>query len=114
MRILIFESNLMWSSRLVQSLRKLGHEPLLRAEGAGSSEGAVAAIVNLGDPAFDPPALVPQLQSQGLKVIAHAGHKEKELLELGRLAGADILATNSELTFKLESLLAQIEIPDRR
>src|SRR5207253_2720652 len=32
MRVLIFESNLMWSSRLVQSEESLGHEPLLRKE----------------------------------------------------------------------------------
>ena len=38
-------------------------------------------------------------------VIAHAGHKEKDLLEMGRQAGSDHVATNGELTFKIELLL---------
>jgi hypothetical protein len=113
MRILIFETNLMWSSRLVQTVRKLGHEPLLRTKMPASSEEAVVAIVNLGDTNLEPQALVTKLHELGVKVIAHAGHKEKGLMELGREAGADILASNSQLTFKLEELLGQVEIPEQ-
>ncbi len=111
MRVLIFETNLMWSSRLVQSVRKLGHEPLLRATMPETSEGARAAIVNLGESRLDPTQLVEQLHKLGVKVIAHAGHKEKELMEIGKRANADILATNSQLTFKLPDLLNQVNVP---
>ena len=99
MKILVFESNLMWSSRLMQTLRKLGHEPILTQK-PGPAD---AAIVNLGE--GDPKELVAQLHASGVKVIAHAGHKEKLLHQLGRDAGADVLATNSELTYKLPQLL---------
>ncbi len=101
MRVLVFERNLMWSSKLVQSLKALGHEALLVT---AVSPGASVAIVNLSDPGVG--ERVSELHAAGAKVIGHAGHKEKELLELGRLAGVDVLATNSELTFKLPEILA--------
>jgi hypothetical protein len=109
MRILVFETNLMWSSRLAQTLSNLGHEPLLRSQLPESAESSKAAIVNLGDGNLDAKTLVAKLHELGVTVIAHAGHKEKELHELGRMANVEILATNSELTFKLEQLLAQVE-----
>lgn len=108
MVILVFETNLMWSSRLVKSLRELGHEPLLRADMPENGEGAAAAIVNLGDRSLPPQELVGKLHEFGVKVIAHAGHKERDLHALGKEAGADVLATNSQLTFKLPELLAQL------
>lgn len=113
MRVLVYESNLMWSSRLLQSLRKLGYTPQLLSEVPAETD-AKAAIVNLGEHLGDTATLVHQLQSLGVKVIAHAGHKEKQLLELGKAAGADILATNSQLTFKLPELLEQVFVPDQR
>ena len=109
MRVLVFESNLMWSSRLLQSLGKLGHQAVLCGEVPASREGASAAIVNLGDSKWDATSLVAELKKLGLTVIAHAGHKERELQELGRDANVDILATNSELTFKLPAILDRVE-----
>lgn len=108
MRVLIFEPNLMWSSRLNQSLRKLGHEPLLRTALPVESEGADAAIVNLGEVKLDARTLVAKLHELGVPVIAHAGHKEKELQELGKAAGVEVLASNSQLTFKIEELLNRV------
>jgi hypothetical protein len=105
MRVLIYEDNLMWSSRLVKSLTALGHEPLLRTKPV--AEFADFAIVNLGSQTLPAGDLVPSLTELGVKVIGHAGHKERDLLELGRQVGCQILATNSELTFKLENLLTQ-------
>ncbi|HWA82649.1 MAG TPA: hypothetical protein VG820_04415 [Fimbriimonadaceae bacterium] len=109
MRVLIFESNLMWSSRLGKSVRALGHEALIRTAMPEFAEEAGAAIVNLGDNGLDPKPLVEKLHALGLTVIAHAGHKEKELHELGREIDVDILATNSEITYKLEALLAKVD-----
>lgn len=110
MRVLVFEPNLMWSARLKRSLVALGHEPVLRTSYA--REPADAAIVNLGESALDPTALIDALHQSGVPVIAHAGHKEKELAALGRQAGADVLATNSQLTFKLEELLSLVKLPE--
>jgi hypothetical protein len=113
MRVLIFETNLMWSSRLVQSVKALGHEALLRRSMPIEAEGADAAIVNLGEGPIDAAALIAKLKELGVPVIAHAGHKEKSLHELGQTAGVDVLATNSQLTFKLAELLQQAKLPDR-
>lgn len=107
MTVWTFETNLMWSSRFRQSLKLLGHECVILRE--IPAEGtADAAIVNLGD--GDPKALIAALRERGVPSIAHAGHKEKELHELGREAGATILATNSEITHKLPDLLAKVHL----
>lgn len=107
MRVLVFESNLMWSARLLKSLRALGHEAEVRTA-MPEQENADAAIVNLGEGPVPAPQLIARLHELGIRTIGHAGHKEKELHELGREAGCDVLATNSELTFKLEQLLSRL------
>ena len=92
----------MWSSKLRQSLRLLGHEStvLRKVPAEGTAD---RAIVNLGE--GDPKALIAALKARGVPTIAHAGHKEKELHEIGREAGATVLATNSELSNKLAEML---------
>lgn len=102
MKVWIFEDNLMWSARLVQSLKALGHEPIVVTE-IPDDATAEYAILNLGASTFA--TLVPALKEKGIITIGHAGHKEKDLLALGREAGCDKIATNSELTYKIESLL---------
>ena len=104
MKIWIFEDNLMWSARLAQSVKALGHEAVVVTT---VPEGAAdAAIVNLSSPAFV--GLVPLLRQRGVYTIGHAGHKEKDLLRLGAEAGCDKVATNSELTYKIAALLETI------
>jgi protein-L-isoaspartate O-methyltransferase len=105
MKVWIFENNLMWSSRLLQSVNGVGHEGAVVTQIL--EEGADVAIVNLGD--SETPSLVKQLKDMGVFVIAHAGHKEKELLTLGKDLQVDRLATNSELTFKLPQILETIQ-----
>ena len=107
MTVWTFETNLMWSSKLKQSLRMLGHECVLLRE--VPEEGtADAAIVNLGE--GDPQALLAALRARGVPAVAHAGHKEKDLHALGREAGATLLATNSEMTHKLPDLLEKLSL----
>lgn len=105
MKVWVFEDNLIWSARLVQSLKALGHEAVVTTQVPDGT--ADAAVVNLGSQQLSD--LVPQLRSRGVYTIGHAGHKEKELLQLGREAGCDAIATNSELTFKIESLLEKVK-----
>ena len=96
---------------MLKTLKALGHEPVLRTASPESSEGAEAAIVNLGSPRIPTAELIPRLKQLGVHVIGHAGHKEKELMQFGKDAGCDTLATNSELTFKIENILARIHRP---
>ncbi len=109
MRVAVFEDNLMWSARLIQSLKALGHEPTLVTKVEEEWGNPEAAIVNLGSSTLQATVLVPQLHEIGAKVIGHAGHKEKDLLTLGAEAGCDTVATNSELTFKLQALLENLQ-----
>jgi hypothetical protein len=97
LKILILEKSLLWLPRVTKSVKALGHEP--------ATEGYEVVILNLGETGDQSAALTKQYQQVGCVVIAHAGHKETELRELGQAAGCDILATNSELTWKLEKLL---------
>lgn len=93
----------MWSSRLVKSVRASGAEPVLASK--PEIEPCDAVILNLGDLGEKAMEVTKAFQEVGAVVIAHAGHKEKELHALGKEAGCDILATNSELTWKLEKIL---------
>ncbi|HEY0866383.1 MAG TPA: hypothetical protein VGE01_03335 [Fimbriimonas sp.] len=95
----------MWSSRLVKSLQSLGHEAEVRTNWPLETDKADVAIVNLGEGPLPATKLIARLQELKIKTIGHAGHKEKDLHQLGKDAGCDILATNSELTFKLAELL---------
>jgi hypothetical protein len=105
MKVWVFEDNLMWSSRLVQSLKALGHEALVTIAIPEDAQAEVA-ILNLGSPTFKD--LVPALKQRGVYTIGHAGHKEKDLLKLGKEAGVDRIATNSELTYKIEAILKEV------
>jgi len=107
MTILIFEDNLMWSSRLRQTLTALGHTGVVLSKVPAELPAAEVAIVNLSG-RFDVSALVPRLKAAGLYVIGHAGHKEKDLQKLGMELGCDKMSSNSELTFKIEGLLASV------
>lgn len=94
----------MWSSRFVLSVNGSGHEGVLATQ---VPEGtADAAIVNLSDP--NVATIVDELNKRGIYTIAHAGHKEKELLDLGKQIQVSRVATNSEITKKLPNLLDQV------
>lgn len=110
MNILVADENLMWTTRLAKSLRALGHSPVLTEKMPQDNLECEVAIINLGSKAIPCQELVPKLKEWGVKIIAHAGHKELELLQLGEGLGCDVLCTNSELTWKTESVLNKIEI----
>ncbi|MFZ4506763.1 MAG: hypothetical protein ACOYON_03590 [Fimbriimonas sp.] len=106
MRVWVFESNLLWSARLLQTLRAIDLDAKVAARVSEEMAEGDVAILNLGSSGVA--GLAAELKQRGVKTLAHAGHKEKELLELGRNVGIDRLATNSELTFKLPELLKEL------
>lgn len=111
MRVLILEDNLLWSARLAQSVRALGHEALIWSSLKPIEEPFDVAVVNLGSASIPPREAIATCKAANLPVLAHAGHKEKELHALGEELGCELLATNGEITWKLESLLAKVPIP---
>jgi len=108
MKVAIFEDNLMWGPRLVQSVRALGHEPIAISQWTDDIPETEFALINLGSTVFPPARLMEILRTRPTKVIAHAGHKEKQLHEVGRDLGCDYLATNSEMTFKLPEIFRKV------
>jgi hypothetical protein len=104
MKVWIFESNLIWSSRFVNTVRGSGHEAVVTA--TVPDDTADVAIVNLGDANVG--AIVAELTERGIYTIAHAGHKEKDLIELGKQIKVNRVATNSEITNKLPKMLEEV------
>ena len=89
----------------MKSVVAFGHEATVFAKAPPEMPVADVAIVNLSSRAILPSDIVPKLKAAVIKVIAHAGHKEKELLELGKELGCDRLATNGEITHKIDQIL---------
>jgi hypothetical protein len=107
MRVLIFEDNLMWGPRLNKSVAAFGHEPSVVTKIPTEIPPADLAIVNLSSLSLPPSDLIPRLKEAGIKILAHAGHKEKESHALGKDLGCDRLVTNGEITHKLEQILLE-------
>ena len=105
MTVLILDENLIWSERLRLGVKALGHDPTV-ASAPGGEPVADIAIVNLGSRVFPPTEWIPKLKAASVTIIAHAGHKEKPLLQLGEDTGADIVVSNGTLTHKLDEVLA--------
>jgi hypothetical protein len=103
--VLVFERNLLWSSRLKSGLVALGHRADVLVDIPTGDFSADLAIVNLSQPTPLPKELIGNLKRKGIKTVAHAGHKERDLMALGRDAGADVLATNGELAAKLAEVI---------
>ncbi|MBS1717018.1 MAG: hypothetical protein JSS72_04735 [Armatimonadetes bacterium] len=101
-RVLIYERNLLWSERLRKSVAALDHEAIV--VGKAEPQSGDIALLNLAD--FTDESLIHALKGLGVRVIGHAGHKEKALSAEGLAAGCDMVATNSQLTWKIEELLA--------
>lgn len=106
MTVLVVEDNLIWSERLKKSILALGHEAIIASPKAVDRPLCDVAIVNLSHASSAEE--VARLKAAGAWVIGHAGHKERDLLSAGRDSGCDRVASNSELTYKLESLLAEV------
>lgn len=110
MRVLVFEDNLLWSTRVKNALQTLGHQPEL-CRLVPEKTDALLAVVNLAAREYDPAEVVSALRALGVYVIGHAGHEEKALLRAGREAGCDRLATNSQIALEMEKLIGLANLP---
>ena len=108
MLITIFEKNLMWSTRLQRSIKSLGHEAEIIDKPSAQYKPGDAAIINLASEDFDLEVLVNQLKSEGIYVIAHAGHKEEECLDAGKKLNCDYIVTNRYLAEKIDKVIDSI------
>lgn len=107
MKVIIANSNLLWSRRLEKTIQSLGHSlAIISSKGSQTPKGDLA-IVNLAEISFSPFEMIRTLRDAGIPVIAFAGHKEKELWKRAKEAGADRIVSNGEITFKLSNILSE-------
>lgn len=109
MKIAVIDSNIFWTRRLQKSIEALGHECVIQLKPSGLIEGDVV-ILNLSEENFDVFEIIKIFRDNGVPVIAHVGHKEKELIKRGYASGADIVSSNGEITFHIEKLLEQVHV----
>lgn len=107
LKVCLVEYDLLWSVRLKKSFVALGHVVTVSETGL-LTEPVDLAIVNLSAKQYNPTAVISKLKSEGIKVIAHAGHKEASLLNIGKDSGADYVATNGELALNPARAISQV------
>lgn len=112
MKVLVFESNLLWSERLRRGLHASGHVPIVIRTPVREVPPGDLAIVNLGSDPEELARIVAQCRERGIRIVAHAGHKEGEVLERGRALGCDLVVSNSTLTHRLRETLERLASGD--
>lgn len=113
MTVWICENNLLWSVRLANNVRALGHEALVISTPSIPQGPVDVAILNLTVPELSSPAWIADLRAKGAYVIGHAGHKEKDSLAAGAEHGCDRVVTNGKLANRLDAVLASVKLPDQ-
>lgn len=105
MHVLVCEKNLLWAIRLQNGIRSLGNQTTAFTTPLPIDENYDLAIINLSLPEFLEPTWLASLRENCKVLVAHAGHKEKELMEIGKSVGMDHLVTNGYLAKKLDAVL---------
>lgn len=99
----------MWSVRLKKAAQAAGHECSVCSSLDEDLPQSDVAVVGLGSRTIDPREAVPGLKATSAYVIGHAGHKEPDLLELGKALGCDRVVTNGEIARKFAEMVAEAE-----
>jgi CheY-like chemotaxis protein len=116
MRALLIEENLMFSAMVEPALRRLGYD--VRTVAPGPAAAAIdrdapdLVLINLTS-RNSAPDLIRSLRSLPgggeLAIVGYAGHVEREFLQAGREAGADLVVPNSALRTALPKVLEKLQ-----
>ena len=90
-RVAVVADDLIWGTRLVDSVRRAGGEPVAVRSAAAVEAGlagAAGAVVDTTARAYDPLAVIRAATSAGVPVIAVAPHVAIEMRRAARAAGA--------------------------
>lgn len=92
LRILVLADDLIWSTRLVETLRAIGLEPVV-ARGRASFEAGLAradgAIVDLTARGYDGVEAIGRARETGCRVLAVGQHDDQDLRRRALAAGAE-------------------------
>ena len=111
----LLEDNLMATVPLIAALQACGYQVHTEAVAPDLAERIVRlrpqlVVVSLAARRFDPLAVIQAVRrdpaGSALPILAYAGHVERELLQAGLNAGADMVAPNSALRGSLPEVLA--------
>lgn len=105
--VLVLEADLIWSSKLSVVLKGLAIPFRVESRLPNDLSNYAVAIVSLGSRLVNPKIVIPALLNAKIPVIAHAGHKESELLQLGKDLHATQVVTNGSLARSLPTILRQ-------
>ncbi|MCL6624211.1 MAG: hypothetical protein K6T17_06285 [Fimbriimonadales bacterium] len=112
MTILLLNKNLLWTVRLRKALTAEGHT-VLSPSSLDALPNADVAIINLYDYHQELKPLVAKLKTQNTFVLAHAGHKDKDLWEQATRAGCHRVISNGEIAARLPVILKELERYDK-
>ena len=108
MRVLGCIADLMFSTRLRDAARQLGHDcDIVRrtADVAGRLEGVDLLVVDLGIVSGGALEAVQVAREAGVVTVAYGEHVRADVLQAARDAGADQVLTRFEFTRQLPALL---------
>ena len=96
MRVILFDKNLITSSRIKSSLTSAGFEVVLGGDPSELKEGeTLVALVNAESPGWEDFLRSIKDKNPEVKAIAFCGHTNRELQERAIRAGADAVVPNS-------------------
>ena len=101
-------NDLMFSTRLRDAARDLGHDCRVvrrAADVTGALEGVDVLVVDLMLPGGGALAAVTAAREAGVTVLAYGEHVRADVLDAAREAGADQVLTNREFASRLPVLL---------
>ncbi len=101
MKVFLYDTNLILSSRISSQIRSLGYELV----GKDKAEEACVALVNLEGPKGL--EILKELKGKGVKVVGYCGHKNVQLIRKAQELGADLVVPNSQVVGNLQEILEQ-------
>jgi len=112
----VADDDLLFSSRIVSSLTRLGYRPITVQTGKAFQDALLtrpaAAILNLASRRFDAVAAIHQAKTDAticaIPLLGFCGHADLARREAARLAGCDLVATNGMVATGLQQLLTSL------
>ena len=114
----IVDDNLMFAIVVEGALRREGYAVRTLPGGASMADDIAAlapalVFVNLTSARYAGPALVRDLRARpelaGTPIVGYAGHVERDFLQAGRDAGADMVVPNSAVRAAMPEVLAKLK-----
>ncbi len=99
MRVFLYDTNLILSSRLSSQLRNLGYEVVKDRD----VKEVCVALINLEEPKGL--ELVKELKGKGISVVGYCGHKNFYLFQQARELGVDLVVSNGQIVSNLKEIL---------